>query len=43
MLQQQVKEKDKKRRVYVKRWPKRRKNLELYGTLLTDLRLEEEL
>ena len=43
MLQQQhVKEKEKKRRVYVKAWLKRRKNLELYGTVLAELRLEEE-
>ena len=42
LQQQQVKEKEKKRRVYVKPWLKRRKNWELYGTLLAELRLEEE-
>ena len=31
-----------KRRVYVKPWLKRRKNLELYGNLLAELLLEEE-
>ena len=35
-------EKEKKRRIYVKPWLKRRKSLELYGTLLARLRLEEE-
>ena len=34
--------KKKKRRVYVKPWLKRRKNLELYGTVLAELQLEEE-
>ena len=33
---------EKKRRVYKKPWLKRRKNLEVYGTLLAELRLEEE-
>ena len=42
LQQQQVKVKEKKRRVYVKAWLKRRKNLELYGTVLAELRLEEE-
>ena len=42
LQQQQVKEKEKKRRVYVKAWLKRRKNLEFYGTVLAELRLEEE-
>ena len=31
-----------KKGVYVKAWLKRRKNLELYGTLLAELQLEEE-
>ena len=34
--------KRKKRRAYVKPWFKRRKNVELYGTLLAELPLEEE-
>ena len=42
LQQQQVKVKEKKRRVYVKAWLKRRKNVELYGTVLAELRLEEE-
>ena len=42
LQQQQVKEKEKKRRVYVKPWLKRKKNLELYGTMLAELRLQEE-
>ena len=42
MQQQQVKEKERKKEVYVKAWLKRRKNLELYGTLLAELQLEEE-
>ena len=42
LQQQQVKEKERKKEVYVKAWLKRRKNLELYGTLLAELRLEEE-
>ena len=33
---------EKKRRVYKKPWLKRRNNLEVYGTLLAELRLEEE-
>ena len=33
---------EKKKEVYVKAWLKRRKTLELYGTLLAELRLEEE-
>ena len=35
-------EKEKKRRVCVKPWLKRRKNLEFYETLLAELLLEEE-
>ena len=31
-----------KKGVYVKAWLKRRKNLELYGTLLAELQLEQE-
>ena len=31
-----------KKGLYVKAWLKRRKNLELYGTLLAELQLEEE-
>ena len=31
-----------KKGLYVKAWLKRRKNLELYGTLLVELRLEQE-
>ena len=43
MQQPQVKEKEKKkRRVYGKPWLKRRKNVELYGTVLAELPLEEE-
>ena len=42
MQQQQVKEKERKKEVFVKAWLKRRKYLELYGTLLAELRLEEE-
>ena len=38
----QVKEKEKKRRVYVKPWLKRRKNVKLYRTLLAELPFEEE-
>ena len=34
--------KRKKRGVYVKPWLKRRKNVELYGTLLAELPLKEE-
>ena len=42
LQQQQVKEKERKKEVYVKAWLKRRKNLEIYGSLLAELRLEEE-
>ena len=35
-------EKREKKGVYVKAWLKRRKNLELYGTLLAELQLEQE-
>ena len=42
LQQQQGKENERKKEVYVKAWLKRRKNLELYGTLLAELRLEEE-
>ena len=31
-----------KKGLYVKAWLKRRKNLELYGTLLAELQLEQE-
>ena len=42
MQQQQVKEKETKKEVYVNAWLKRRKNLKLHGTLLAKLQLEEE-
>ena len=42
LQQQQVKKKERKKEIFVKAWLKRRKNLELYGTLLVELRLEQE-
>ena len=41
-LQQQIKQKERRKEVYVKAWLKKGKSLELYGTLLAELRLEEE-
>ena len=37
-----MKEKEKKRRVYVKPWLKRKKNLQYYKTLLPEMQLEGE-
>ena len=42
LQQQQVKKKERKKEIFVKAWLKRRKNLELYGTLLAELQLEQE-
>ena len=42
LQQQQVKKKERKKEIFVKAWLKRRKNFELYGTLLVELRLEQE-
>ena len=41
-MQQQIKQKERRKEVYVKAWLKKGKSLELYGTLLAELRLEEE-
>ena len=41
-MQQQVKQKERRKEVYVKAWLKKGKNLELCGTLLAELRFEEE-
>ena len=41
-MQQQINQKERRKEVYVKAWLKKGKSLELYGTLLAELRLEEE-